>query len=146
MDISPMTSVSITNGRTGSRLSLLITERIAALQGEKNLARIARESGFLNPELIAQFAAGELNVPIDKLLPMAKSLGVDPTQMLVLGLEQFWSDAEALVREAFPRTVSRNEYEIVALVRDATDEGDPKLTTSQQNALRGLLREQGARH
>ena len=57
-------------------------ERFAALQGQKNLARIARESGFLSPELIAQFAAGELNVSIDRLLSMAKSLDVDQLKCL----------------------------------------------------------------
>jgi hypothetical protein len=69
-------------------------------------------------------------VPVNRIAPLARILEVDPVWLLRRALREYSPDLwEALEATLGPR-VTANEIEILAALREATDDTNPKLNGS----------------
>lgn len=88
---------------------------------------MAVQLGYPVPNIISMFRTGATKVPITKVAPLAKILDADPVWLLRRALEEYAPG----VWEAFEATagarVSVNEVEIVAALRAATGDTNPRL-------------------
>jgi hypothetical protein len=122
-----------------SRIAQYLTRQIDALQGVKSQREIAFEIGYDKPNLISMFKRGESKVPLDKIPALARSIKVDPAHLFRLALEQYWPGTEASVNEIFGTVVTRNETDILRVIRDATKNEDPCLTPELEKAIRDAI-------
>jgi len=106
-----------------------LSARIDALQGIKNQREIAFEIGYLKPNMISMFKRGEAKIPIDKVMPLAKALMVDPKHLLQLYFHQYDPKIANVIGEINGLgglfSLSNNEVRLIELHRNATNNSDP---------------------
>jgi transcriptional regulator with XRE-family HTH domain len=71
-----------------SAAAQLIANRIWELSSRKSQAAIASEVGFASANMMTQLKTGRAKVPLDRALPLAQALEIDPSLLLRLALEQ----------------------------------------------------------
>ena len=121
---------------TTSPLARLIDRRVEELKGVKSQKQIAKESGFANPNMITILKNGVAKVSLDRVVPLAVSLGIDPATAFRLAVLQYVSpEALAQVESLFGRIVSDNELEILEYIREKSGQTDPKLNDRFRKAL-----------
>jgi hypothetical protein len=116
---------------TGSTLTLAetIASRIHELRRRKSRSKIAREAGFKSEETLERIASGELKLPIDHVLRLARALDVDARKMTLAALRQYFAqDIIDVVTDEDRRDAERAEVsavvtaltvEIIGLKEDA---------------------------
>ena len=84
---------------------------------------IAADCGYPNANIITMFKKGTSKLPVDKVGLMSKALGVDPAYLLRLTMAEYhpgaWGEIEQIVGS--DRLVTRDEFEIVGLIREHAD-------------------------
>lgn len=108
------------------------------LSGKKQ-REIAEALGYERPNIITMFKQGSTKVPIEKVPALAKVLGLDPAHLLSLAMQEYLPDVYKTVQETFGRTVSANEYAIIQVIREITDNRDPPLTKQLRARLEEAL-------
>jgi transcriptional regulator with XRE-family HTH domain len=109
-----------------SAIAKYLTTKIDALQGVKSQRDIASEIGYDKANMISMFKRGEARVPLDKILPLANSLRVDPAHLFKLALEQYWPDQLDMISKIFGQIHTENEGRILLTPwREITDNSDP---------------------
>jgi transcriptional regulator with XRE-family HTH domain len=108
----------------------------------KSQAQIAREVGYdQRPNLISMIKMGRSKLPVQKIGPFAKALGVDPAFLFKLAMSEYSPETWATINEiqgAIP--VTHNERGILEEIRKLSDGSDPKLQTpAQQRALKAFV-------
>ncbi|PZR92073.1 MAG: transcriptional regulator [Stutzerimonas stutzeri] len=58
---------------------------------------IAEAVGYENPNMITILKQGDAKLALDRVVPMAEVLGVDPRHLFALALEAYYGDANARV-------------------------------------------------
>ena len=66
-----------------------IRARLKELEGKKTLQQIAHESGYVKVKMISMFASGEVRVPLDRTLLMAKALQAPLLAFFRLAMGQY---------------------------------------------------------
>jgi hypothetical protein len=66
-----------------------IREQLEILGGRKSASQVAREIGYEGDRLIYAFACGELRVPLDRAVPLAKALEIEPGAFFAAVLSAF---------------------------------------------------------
>lgn len=95
--------------------------------GEKTQKDIAAELGYDKPNIITMFKQGVTSLPINKVLPMAKSLHADPGYLMRLALMEYMPEAYAAIEEVMgvDFTLTDNERELIKMLRTETKNADP---------------------
>jgi len=91
------------------------------LSGKSQL-EIAREAGFNKPNIITMIKQGKTKLPMSKVGPMARALGVDPKHLYRLVMQEYEPDTwEALQDIIFTPslTLTQNEVEIIECIRQS---------------------------
>jgi len=122
-----------------NRIARYLTSQIDALSGIKTQREIAQEAGYDNVNVLSMFKRGQNRVPLDKIPALAKALNVDMAFMFRLGLEQFFSDNPEIMGVVFKQAISDNELKILEFVREASNQGDPPLTTVMKQKIEEAL-------
>ncbi|MBY3211504.1 hypothetical protein [Rhizobium laguerreae] len=94
--------------------------------------------GFQSPDMVEGFLRGERKVPLDKVLPLADSLGCDKRQLFESVLRS-WFDIEFLdaIKEIFAGgSSSSTEQEWIRFLRELYGENIPELTPALRRRLR----------
>ena len=80
--------------------------------------------------------AGSIRLPLDRVLPLAGALEVDPAFLMLLGLEQAVGSigAKAII-EIFGGAVTTNEIAWIHALREASGLTDPPLTRRGRAAI-----------
>lgn len=87
--------------------------------GKKQL-EIAEECGFDKANMITMIKQGKSKLPMNKIGPMAKSLGIDPVNLLKMCLQEYLPDTwEAIQRIVNQPIITLNEWEFVETIREA---------------------------
>lgn len=118
-----------------SRLTKLISERIAALSGVKDQQTIAWEAGYDRPNNLSMIKAGATRLPLDKVPALAKSLGIDPVFLFRLAVEQHWPALEDSLDKVFGVAHTENAAEILAYINEVSGQPDPALTPKLKQAI-----------
>lgn len=118
-----------------------VAQRVSALLevSEKSQRQIAEEIGYDRPNIIAMFKMGATKVPLTKIGPLAKALNADPGHMMRLALETYSPETYEAIKDHLGDVTSEHEREILKVIRKASGNGDPKLTTKQEEALEKLF-------
>jgi transcriptional regulator with XRE-family HTH domain len=118
-----------------SVIAKYLTKQINALSGVKNQREIAAEIGYDKPNMISMVKRGEARVPLEKIPALAKSIEADPAFLFRLALQQYWPDRLDAVAAVFGTVVTKKEAEILARIRQLSNDSDPELTRELEHAL-----------
>ncbi len=130
----------MTNPYQNTPTAKLIAERIRDLSHRKTQAEIAAEAGFANANTMTFLKTGRNKVPLDRVPSMARALEVDPALLMRLALEQaVGATAAKAITEIFGTPVTQNEHGWLSEIRDASDNGDPRITARGRSALRAIF-------
>jgi hypothetical protein len=112
-----------------------------ALSG-KSQADIAREVGYDRGNVVNMMKQGTLKLPITKVGPFAKALGVDPVHLLRLTLGEYMPETMAAMEEIVGRAlVTENEQRMLEVIRKAAAGRDVQLNREQERLLSEIVRE-----
>lgn len=124
----------------GTHLADYIEKRILQLRPRKSQIEIARESGFVQPNMLSMFKNGSSKLPLDRVPGLAKALECDPAFLFKLALEQLGGDTTAsVIDQIFGTIVTRNEVIWLEEIRDASNNSNPNLTTKARVTIRGIF-------
>ena len=122
-----------------SRLAAYLEKRVLELRSRKTQAEIARDAGFINPNMITMLKTGASKLAFDRVPALARALDCDPALLFKLALEQLGGTTARAVEEIFGAVVTRNEAAWIEELREASGHSDPSLTTWSRAALRGIF-------
>jgi transcriptional regulator with XRE-family HTH domain len=124
----------------GTPLCRFLTKQIAAISGVKSQREIAAEAGYEMPNILSMIKNGDTKLPLDKVPALAKALGVDPKHLFRLTIEQHHPEVARVAHEIFGNVVTDNEMALVRMLREVSDDVDPKpapaLLDLMENALK----------
>lgn len=118
-----------------SRVARFIAKRINELQGVKNQRDIARELGYAKPNIVSMFKIGDTKLPLDKVPAMAKALDCDPAELFRISMEQYWPELHSVIHEIFGEIVSKEERDLLSLVRKETEKLGITMTSDMKKAI-----------
>lgn len=110
-------------------------EQQIAIRG-KPQREIAQELGYTNPNIITMMKIGSTKVPINKIGPLARSLGVDPVFFFNLVMGEYYPETLEAIEKVLPpeRLISEDTYRLIGIVNEATD-GTPIDWTLARNVV-----------
>lgn len=121
-------------------LAIFLERRILQLQHKKTQRDIATEAGFTNPNMLTMLKKGQTKLAIDRVATLASALETDPKYLLRLALQQ--SRNETMVRvydEVMGAVVTRNETGWLEVIREASNNSDPAVSTRARSAVRAIF-------
>lgn len=101
---------------------------------EKTQKEIAEICGYDKPNIITMLKQGITKLPIPKVAPMAKALGVDPIYLLRIVLREYQPEILEAMEGVLGDLTSVNEREMLTVIRDATGNANPRMGTAAQAA------------
>lgn len=113
------------------RVQKFLTEMLD--RTEKTQLQIAREIGYERANIITMFKQGLTKVPINKIAPLARSVGADPEYMLRLALHEYIPDVWASIEDILV-IPTKEEAEIIKFIRAVTGEPVPRMRNAGQKA------------
>ena len=126
-----------------SALARYISVRVA--ESRKSDTQIAEEVGLEDGQNILMLKNGTMQVPIEKVGVLAKSLNADPVELLTLCLHEYFPDTYGSISEFLDAALTIDELAFVRALRSAV--GGPyllALTPSERQPLNDFLN--GLRH
>lgn len=94
---------------------------------DKTQRQIAREVGYDRSNIITMSKQGMTRVPLEKVAPLALSLGADPAELLRLWLETYEPDRLRIIEKHFGAFLSAREREWIEALRRRFPEGVPAM-------------------
>jgi hypothetical protein len=129
---------------TENPLAAYVAKRIDALVGIKTQREIAAELGYDMPNIISMWKHGTCKIPLGRIPALARAIHGDPAHMWRLCVQQLEEGVGAAATEIFGALVSRNEADLIAAVRLATDDADPSFDDDRLRAIAEVARTGGA--
>ena len=122
-----------------TELADFIAKRVLQMK-PKSQIDIAREAGFVNPNVISMLKSGATKLPLDRVLALATALDCDPRRLFLLAMQQQGYETEqAAIAQIFGTIVTENEVKWLEEIRDASGHTDPNLTARSRTALRAIF-------
>lgn len=123
-----------------TKLAKYVERRVLELKSSKSQLQIANEAGFPNPNMVSLIKNGSSKLALDRVPSMARALECDPAFLLRFTLEQQEGStaAQALI-EIFGTPVTTNELGWLEVIREASGNSDPRVTTRSQATIRAIF-------
>ncbi|MEP2531194.1 XRE family transcriptional regulator [Shimia sp.] len=123
-----------------TKLAKYVERRVLELKPKKSQLQIASETGFPNANMVTMIKNGTSKLAMDRVPSMARALECDPAYLMRLAMEQAMGDtaAEAIV-EVFDTPVTKNELGWLQVIREASNNTDPRLTGRSQTAIKAIF-------
>ena len=104
---------------------------------EKTQREIAAEIGYDRPNILTMLKQGTTKIPLNKVAPLARALGVDPAYFIRVVLREYLPDMWDAIQECLGGGIAtKNEAAMLAVIRDATKNSNPAMDTARANELR----------
>lgn len=102
---------------------------------------IAEALGYDNPNVITMFKQGKTKLPINKVGPLAKVLGVDAVHLLRLVMTEYCPDTWQAIQHLIGKSlITTNEMEIIEVVRNTCGAVDLELKDkAERSALAAIV-------
>lgn len=98
----------------------------------KSQLEIAREVGFEKPNVVTMFKQGKSKLPISRVEPMARALGVDPTFLYSLCMQEYEPDTWPMVQRMMQRNgLTETQAEVLEIL-DSTGVVNPVIRTGEE--------------
>ena len=121
-------------------LAIFLERRRLQLQHKKTQRDIATEAGFTNPNMLTMLKKGQTKLAIDRVATLASALETDPKYLLRLALQQSRNETMARVYdEVLGAVVTRNETGWLEVIREASNNSDPAVSTRARSAVRAIF-------
>jgi len=119
-----------------SKVSKFMTRRIEEL-GMPN-REIAQRAGFTSgPNIISMIKNGDVKLPLDRVVPMARALNTDARALMRMALEQYMPIKDyPELSKVMDDVLSDNEREILNLIRETAANTDPGLNDHRRDAIK----------
>jgi plasmid maintenance system antidote protein VapI len=126
----------------GSAMANFLIEELPTL--DMTNQEIADRLGYARPNIVSMWKAGKTKVTIDHVFALAEMVGVDPSYILALFIDQYvseWSGVDRFndIVSMMQRLVTPDEMELIQIVREARRFNSMPLTDEQRKALKGLF-------
>ena len=106
----------------------------------KTQLQISRECGFPKPNIITMLKQGHTKLPLTKVGPLAKSLGVDPAYLLRLALREYFPDTYSTIEDVLsPSLLTQNEMNMVNAFRKLTLYTDPAAKVMLKHGIVAII-------
>lgn len=104
---------------------------------------IAKEAGFNKPNIITMIKQGKTKLPMAKIGPMAKVLGIDPVYLFRLCMQEYEPETWAAMEETIFKQplVTENEFEIIEVIRES-NVPNPKIRNDADREMIRKMAEQ----
>ena len=123
-----------------SDLAIYLDRRILELRYKKNQREIAVEAGFTNPNMLTMLKQGHTKLAMDRVATLAAALETDPKNLLRLTLLQQGNATMARVfDEVLGTVVSRKEVGWLEVLREASGNSDPAITSRARSAVLSIF-------
>ena len=123
-----------------SDLAIYLDRRVLELRYKKNQREIAVEAGFTNPNMLTMLKQGHTKLAMDRVATLAAALETDPKNFLRLALLQQGNQTMARVfDEVIGTVVSRNEVGWLEVLREASGNSDPAMTSRARSAVLSIF-------
>jgi hypothetical protein len=129
-----LSHVQSTAARSRNKAPMTVAEYLSEqihLCGKTQL-EISREAGFNRPNIISMLKSGQTKLPITKIAPVAKALGVDPMHLFKMVMREYepenWNAIENLIMGQ--PVLSQGEIELIELMRSNGVE-NPKIRSHE---------------
>lgn len=97
---------------------------------------IADALGYTKPNIITMFKQGLTKLPIEKVGPLAKVLGVDAVYLLRIVMNDYMPDTYLAIIQIFGQEpITENERHIISAIRLMSGGRDPALETDESRTL-----------
>ena len=100
---------------------------------------IAFDIGY-QPNVITMLKQGRTKVPVTKIEALAKSLGIDSTNLLRMAMKEYQPDTWSAIESIVGFAVSENEKEVIEIFRTSSNDSDPKLNASARASLKAVVK------
>jgi hypothetical protein len=99
----------------------------AVSRSGKSRTQIASEIGYYGAKVIKNYEEGALQVPLDKIGPLATALNLDPVFLLRLALLEYHPEIQGAIETLFGgrALLTQNEISLIQALRKLTDYSDP---------------------
>lgn len=81
---------------------------------------VAADTGYANPNIMTMFKTGATKIPISKVAPLAKALGIDPAYFIRFVLSEYvpemWSAIEDVLGKQM--LLAEQDYALIGLVNE----------------------------
>lgn len=102
---------------------------------DKSQKAIATEAGFAKPNMVSMIKQGDTRLPIAKIGPIARALGIDPVHLFRMTMMEYepetWLAISSVLGQPF---ISENEMEIINVIRES-NVVNPKIRTQEDRNL-----------
>ena len=123
-----------------SDLAIYLDRRILELRHKKNQRDIAIAAGFTNPNMLSMLKNGDTKLAIDRTASLAAALEVDPKYLLRLALAQDGNETMfRIYDEVIGSVVSQNEVGWLEVLREASGNSNPAMTSRARSAMRAIF-------
>jgi transcriptional regulator with XRE-family HTH domain len=89
---------------------------------------VAMKLGYPKQNIIAMFKQGSTKVPVNRIGALARILELDLVWLLRRALKQYNPGLWEVLEETLGHRITASEAEILAALRQATDDTDPRLS------------------
>lgn len=98
----------------------------------KDQTEVAQEVGFNKPNVLTMIKQGKTKVPLERIGPLAKAMGVDPVFFFRMVVNEYLPTLMPIIEGIFNAPIiSQNELEFIDVVRSAKVI-NPKLRTEEE--------------
>lgn len=130
-------------GRSAPTVAEYVTTQLEFCN--KSQAQVATEVGFEKPNVITMIKQGKTKLPLNKVGPMARALGVDAVFLFGLVMNEYfpdtWESIQGMTMKDKP-LLTENELEILFALREAgltTRRIEPSQRGPLIRAIKGAL-------
>lgn len=125
----------------GSAMAQFLIDHLPA---DKTYNEIATDLGYARPNIVSMWKAGKTKFTLDNVMALADLTKVDPGYVLALYVDQYVKQNSEVDRfdeivEIFTRLTTSEEWEAIAIIREARRGNSMPLTAEQRDGLKALF-------
>ncbi len=100
---------------------------------EKTQHEIAHELGLERSNIITMFKQGRTKLPLNKVVPLSRACGIEPSKLMLLCLEEYQPGIIEALGEALRATVTEDEAALLRSIRHAKRSSEIRTRKSARN-------------
>lgn len=115
-----------------------LLERAIAYSG-RTQKEIAHAATLPNPNTISMMKTGEMKVPLERILAIAKACGIDAAELLVTAMREYQPEIWGILSMELGDFLTPEERDIIEAYRVANPDGDVHITEPVASLLLQLF-------
>ncbi len=126
---------TVTKPASGSLVPITTYLEHALRLTDRTQTEIAKELGYMRPNIVTMWKTGATPVPLNKVEKLAELLGADPKFLMRVVLKSYYPELLDFLSRGFGEPISDNEQEILEFIRQRSNNSDPRLDEDMKTVL-----------